>query len=297
METAAGRRQPALTFRSELHPLPTPHAPDSSNSGTGYGSCFGAVHEENLCSPDRRSRRVWPLGQQFLGKIDGGSSSEFSDGGADLMSGSSSECGPGSNGVYACVYLIGSCSTPGLRCFCWEKGTMVCAENHQWELVPDGSECPATEPGGSYDGHGCLPGVPTCSDLGDPPCTCDPQTKTYQCPAKANTNADVTCGTATCSSSTNVCCSHDTTSTGTCIGPSDVCISKKFLCDDPSDCSAGDVCCIVSNWATIASLCLSPAACTNHLGLVGCQSPSDCNGQGTLATCCNNAPASHCCMI
>ncbi len=88
-------------------------------------------------------------------------------------------CGPKSSipGAYECAYLVGGCPSPGLACYCWENGTMVCQANHQWELIGDRG-CPyfAGQSGTSYQGLGCLGGQSQCGA-----CSCDPKSSVYEC--------------------------------------------------------------------------------------------------------------------
>ncbi len=76
-----------------------------------------------------------------------------------------------------CAYLVGNCQTPGESCLCWEKGTMVCQQNHQWELILDVSHCPDQEDPTGYAGLGCIGAADSCGD-----CTCDRQSERYECP-------------------------------------------------------------------------------------------------------------------
>ncbi len=99
----------------------------------------------------------------------------------DLSVPASDACGARdpNTGFYGCGYLVGACPTPGIACPCAERGTMVCQENHRWELILDVGDCPATLTSGptGYQGLGCLGGAASCGS-----CSCDPVSETYQCP-------------------------------------------------------------------------------------------------------------------
>jgi hypothetical protein len=98
----------------------------------------------------------------------------------DLATGAPDPCGvkDPQTGFYGCAYLVGSCPTAGLSCLCWERGTMVCQEDLQWELILDVGHCPDTEAmPGQYQGLGCIGASDHCGA-----CTCDRVSETYQCP-------------------------------------------------------------------------------------------------------------------
>ncbi len=91
--------------------------------------------------------------------------------------------------------------------------------------------------------------------------------------AGGGAHPDVNCGAAACTAPTNVCCRAQPFGPGQCIRPGGPCATQKFACDDPADCAAGLVCCVVPN---AGSSCVTAAACTGQGGAQGCQMKSDC---------------------
>lgn len=188
----------------------------------------------------------------------------------------------GCNNASSCPsnFASGSCSTTDQRCD-YQEVSCSCGSDKIWACSGGPADMAVAQCGSELQGS-----VLMC-----------PQVPFDMAPTSdggfASSTANVKCGNTTCSPPSNVCCSSDPTSTGTCAMASDTCSNLKFFCDDPSDCPAGQDCCIVPNGGGTGSLCMSASDCTSQGGLQGCQMPSDCNGQGT---CCNNAPASHCCQ-
>lgn len=110
-----------------------------------------------------------------LHPVDGGGDAHVED----------DECGGGEivNGTtfYGCAFLVGGCKTTGRSCLCWEKGSMVCQANHQWELIYD-SGCPMTPTnGGTLNGLGCLGAKDQCTDGNNHVCDCNHETSTFEC--------------------------------------------------------------------------------------------------------------------
>jgi hypothetical protein len=94
--------------------------------------------------------------------------------------------------------------------------------------------------------------------------------------------SSVSCGAMSCAAPTGVCCRPAPFGQGTCIAPGGPCSAGMWACDNPADCSGGNICCDTGT----SSQCMSEADCTAMNGrrmcvdMVDCKAGEECCGQG-----------------
>lgn len=106
-----------------------------------------------------------------------------------------------------------------------------------------------------------------------------PKTTPDEAGAAPIVNVSVDCGGKTCQGATPFCCASS--DTGTCVDAATTsCTGSRLLlrCDDPSDCAAGEVCCLFDERS--ATVCTKASDCVGDPTKVGkvCTDDSQCGG-------------------
>ena len=114
-------------------------------------------------------------------------------------------------------------------------------------------------------------------------------------PAGPPTPGLIACGTGTCDPGTQFCCAQLPTSQGTgvtfvCLATGTTCGGPALACDEPGDCTSGDVCCASTRagpgggGGAAGSKCVAATACTGRGSIQLCHQDSDCPASDP--TCC-----------